>query len=78
MDGAETGGYGEGKNDLGRKVLRRSTDLNPGVSLAELKEAETALGFPLPADFKASYAIHNGAGGNGLLMGSPLLRVKAE
>ncbi|GHO63017.1 hypothetical protein KSC_019090 [Ktedonobacter sp. SOSP1-52] len=61
---------------------RRAIDLNPGVSPAELNEAETALGFPLPDDFKASYAIHNGASGNGLLMGyldfSPLSGVVAS
>ncbi len=47
----------------------RATNLNPGVSPGELAEAEALLRLPLPPDFKASYALHNGAGGNGFLMG---------
>lgn len=51
---------------------QRSAELLPGVTPQELVEAETAMGLTLPADFKASYRIHNGAEGNsGLLMGYP-------
>jgi len=51
---------------------QRSTDLLPGVTPKELAEAEAAMGLPLPADFKASYSIHNGAEGKGgVLMGYP-------
>lgn len=50
----------------------RAADFGHGVSPDELAEAEATLGLALPADFKASYRIHNGAGGNGyLLMGYP-------
>jgi cell wall assembly regulator SMI1 len=41
-------------------------ELNPGASEADLAEAEAALGFALPPDFKAFYRAHNG-GGNSLL-----------
>lgn len=50
----------------------QAADLLPGVTPKELAEAEAAMGMPLPADFKASYRIHNGAGGaGGVLMGYP-------
>lgn len=50
----------------------RAADLLPGVTPEELGEAEARLGLTLPADFKASYRMHNGAGGHGyLLMGYP-------
>src|SRR5258708_9816419 len=50
----------------------RAAHFGPGVTPEELAEAEAMLGLALPADFKASYRIHNGAGGKGyLLMGYP-------
>lgn len=42
--------------------------LHPGASEEELVQAESALGVPLPEDFKASYRIHNG-GGSAFLAG---------
>jgi cell wall assembly regulator SMI1 len=48
----------------------RATQFLAGLTAEELAEAEAVLGMTLPADFKASYCIHNGAEGNGyLLMG---------
>jgi cell wall assembly regulator SMI1 len=34
--------------------------LRPGASTKEIREAEKAMGLKLPADFKASYRIHDG------------------
>lgn len=48
----------------------RAALFGPGVTPEELAEAEETLGLTLPADFKASYRIHNGAESeSGLLMG---------
>lgn len=47
----------------------RATQLRAGVTAEELAEAEAVLGMTLPADFTASYRIHDGAEGNYLLMG---------
>lgn len=37
-------------------------ELNPGASETDLAEAEAALGFALPEDFKTFYHVHNGGG----------------
>jgi cell wall assembly regulator SMI1 len=42
--------------------------LFPGVTAEALEEAEAKLGLTLPADFKASYRIHNGAQGSTSLL----------